>query len=336
MKVRTMEEFATASGISRPTISRFFSDPTSVRPSSRQRIEAAMVEFGYRPNLMAVNFNRKKPKTLGLLVPSLTDPFYAGLAQRVEKMAAEAGYWTIIQNSHGDASGEVTALATLESLNVAGAILAPLGHASKTTAFKKLEGRVPVVFLDTQVDVEGPFVGTDNGQSMSLMVEYLVRSGGNPVYFDMPDINRNARDRRAAYVGAMERNGLEPRIIPVAETGWEFERIAFETASDLFSRSKRLDVDTILCANDRIAFGVMAAATEAGLSIGRDGNGIRIAGHDDHPLSRFSCPSLTTVAQDQEELAKSTLDILMALISGSSDRPSNYSLPATLVMRRSA
>src|SRR5271170_7897803 len=69
-RIRTMEEFSVASGISRPTLSRFFNDPTSVRPASREKIEEAMERLGYRPNLLAVNFNRRNPKTLGILVPT--------------------------------------------------------------------------------------------------------------------------------------------------------------------------------------------------------------------------------------------------------------------------
>src|ERR1700744_132996 len=92
-RIRTMEEFSTASGISRPTLSRFFNDPTSVRPASREKIEEAMEGVSYRPNLRAVNFNRRNPKTLGILVPTLMDPFYAALVQRIELQASSSGYW---------------------------------------------------------------------------------------------------------------------------------------------------------------------------------------------------------------------------------------------------
>ena len=91
-RIRTMEEFSVASGISRPTLSRFFNNPGSVRPGTRQRIEDAMDRLGYRPNLFAVNFNRRNPKTVGIIVPTLLDPFYAALVQRIEFQASVAGY----------------------------------------------------------------------------------------------------------------------------------------------------------------------------------------------------------------------------------------------------
>src|SRR5580704_15143304 len=135
-RIRTMEEFSVASGISRPTLSRFFNDPGSVRPATRQRIEAAMDRLSYRPNLFAVNFNRRNPKTLGIIVPYLTDPFYAALVQRIEFQASLAGYWTVIQNCHGDPDREADAVATLVATKSAGAVVVTLGEASRPNLYR--------------------------------------------------------------------------------------------------------------------------------------------------------------------------------------------------------
>src|SRR5208282_5260278 len=171
--MRTMEEFSVASGISRPTLSRFFNDSQSVRPATRQRIEAAMDRLSYRPNLFAVNFNRRNPKTVGIIVPTLLDPFYAALVQRIEFQASAAGYWTVIQSSHGDPDRDAEAVSTLVSTNSAGPVV------------------VPLVFLDTRADAGGAFVGTDNHISMGLIVDYLMRSGSPPSYIGMPAVNQN-------------------------------------------------------------------------------------------------------------------------------------------------
>src|SRR5271154_3847522 len=197
--IRTMEEFSVASGVSRPTLSRFFNDPESVRPATRQRIEEAMDRLGYRPNLFAVNFNRRNPKTVGIIVPTLLDPFYAALVQRIEFQASEAGYWTVIQSSQGDPDREAEAVATLVSTKSAGAVVVPLGAASRRNLYRQMEKAMPLVFLDTRADADGAFVGTDNHFSMSLMVDYLLRSGMPPSYFGMPAVNQNASERRQAY-----------------------------------------------------------------------------------------------------------------------------------------
>ena len=154
-RLRTMEEFSIAIGISRPTLSRFFNDPGSVRPATRQKIEAAMDRLGYRPNLFAVNFNRRKPKTVGIIVPTLLDPFYAALVQRIEFQASAAGYWTVIQSSQGDPDREAEAVATLVSTKSAGAMVAPLGEASRKGLYRQMEKAMPLVFLDARVDADG-------------------------------------------------------------------------------------------------------------------------------------------------------------------------------------
>jgi LacI family transcriptional regulator, repressor for deo operon, udp, cdd, tsx, nupC, and nupG len=333
-RIRTMEEFSAASGISRPTLSRFFNDPESVRKASRLKIEQAMERFGYRPNLFAVNFNRRNPKTLGIVVPSLMDPFYAGLVQRIERQALAGGYWTIIQNSHGDPEGEAQAVATLMSLKLAGAIVIPLGYDSREGLYKQMTDFMPVVFLDARVDATGAFVGTDNRQSIDLMVDYLLRTGAPPSYFDMPEVNQNARERRHAYEASMRARGAETRIFAVRSRDWDFERVAFDEAGRLLKKGAFVG-GTILCANDRIAFGVMAAAAQSGVTVGRLSD-LRVAGHDDHPLSQYACPSLTTVAQDVESLATVSLASLMQGISEGANVDDSRRLEAKLIMRASA
>ena len=202
-RIKTMEEFSAASGISRPTVSRYFNDPESVRPATRERIEKALREVRYSPNLFATNFNRRKPRTFGMIVPSLTDPFYADLVERVELRALQEGYWTIVLTSHGERAMEARAIQMLMSLRVAGAIVAPLGQSSELALLKDLRGSVPLVLLNSRVDMDASFVGTDNFQSIALIVDYLHRTGEPPCFFDMPSVNRNAIERREAYLETM-------------------------------------------------------------------------------------------------------------------------------------
>lgn len=333
-RIRTMEEFSLATGVSRPTLSRFFNDPQSVRKASRLKIEEAMERLGYRPNRFALNFNRRNPKTLGIIVPSLLDPFYASLVQRIERLALSAGYWTVVQNSQGESDQEAEAVATLISLKVAGAIVIPLGYASRDGLFRQMANLMPLVFLDARVDAPGVFVGTDNRQSVDLIVDYLLRSGSPPSFFDMPDVNQNAGERRQSYEASMQERGAEPKIVSLQTRDWDFERVAFEETGRLLKSGAFLG-DTILCANDRIAFGVMAAMFESGMAMGRL-SGTRVAGHDDHPLSQYTCPPLTTVAQDVERLATVSLERLMQGISEGRNADENHMLEAKLIMRSSA
>lgn len=296
-------------------------------------------ELALSANLFAVNFNRKNPKILGMIVPSLTDPFFAGLIESAEQRAMQDGYWTIILSSHGQRAMEARAIQTIMSLRVAGAIVAPLGVSSDLALLTELSASFPLVLLDARVDLPAAFVGTDNFQSVALMVDYLHRSGSPPCYFDMPNVNRNAQERKQAYLEAMRRAGSEPLVVPSPSDSWDFEAAGFDQAKEYFA-TKTLPSRTILCANDRTAFGVMAAATYFGLKVSRAGspNDIRVAGHDDHPLSRFASPPLTTVAQDHVRMANLAVDLLAGRIANEG-RPTSANirlLEAKLIMRDTA
>ncbi|MBB4266389.1 LacI family DNA-binding transcriptional regulator [Roseospira visakhapatnamensis] len=310
-KIRNMEDFALATGISRPTISKYFNDPGSVRRSTREKIERALSEFDYRPNMFAVNMNRQKSKNIGVIVPSLSDPFYAEIVRQIEIMSLREGYWAINLSSHGEQSLEAKAIETFLALKLSGAIIAALGYESDLSLIDGLGRNMPLVFLDSRIANTLPFVGTDNTQSISLIVEYLCRTGEQPVFLEMPALNSNAASRREAYQAAMTRLGLEPRVLPVQDKSWNFEQVGFDETNRILDAGG-FPTRTVLCANDRLAFGVMAAAYQRGLRVGRKQDAdLRVAAHDDHPLSRYTCPALTTVAQDYSQLARSCLDLLL-------------------------
>lgn len=106
-RVRTMEEFALRSGISRPTISKFFHDPKSVRASTRKRIEAALERFDYTPNTYAMNQNRALTRNVGIVVPYLADPFFAEVARNLELLCGRMGFNPILLSSHGEPEREI-------------------------------------------------------------------------------------------------------------------------------------------------------------------------------------------------------------------------------------
>ena len=285
----------------------------------RAKIEAALKQSGFRPNIFAVNLNRRRTKIIGLIIPDPTDPFYMTLARRIETEATDAGYLALVLSSNGKPELEARAIETITALNVAGAIIAPLGEASQRTKLKALARETPLIFVDAPLDDEGPFVGTNNHQTIPLITEYLCRSGEPPTYLDMPKTNNNSRDRREAYVATMERLDLEPRFAPMTPSGdWDFEKVAFdETARTL--RAGGFATRTILCPNDRMAFGVLSAMYQAGLKVGFGPDcDYRVAGHDNQRFSAYTCPPLTTVSQDCDEMGRVAVGMLFDSI-GSGD-----------------
>jgi len=339
-KIRNMEEFAAISGISRPTLSKYFNDPDSVRRSTRERIEKALQRHDYRPNVFAMNQNRRRTKNIGVVVPYLADPFFTEIGRAVELACLEAGYSPIVLSSHGRPELEKENLDSLRSLKPAGVLLAPFGRASDKADVRRLGRDVPLVLFDADIEDAGEaFIGSDNFQSIDLMVEYLCRSGEPPCFFEMKSpTNPNAYKRRQAYLDSMERQGRDPHLFQVSGDGWNFEEIGCTEGGRLLAENA-FPTNTVLCSNDRLAIGMLSAAYSLGIRIGREPDcSLRIAGHDDHPFARFTCPPLTTIAQNYAAIADLAASTLFGIIE-SEQRPSRREetyFDGTLVMRDSA
>lgn len=339
-KIRNMEEFASVSGISRPTLSKYFNDPNSVRASTKQRIEAALERYDYRPNLYAINQNRRMTKNIGIIVPYLADPFFAEIVRVIELRCIDAGFSPSLFSSHGETERELDILENLRSMKAAGVLLAPLGRRSDRSAIEAFCRDVPTVLFDSNIEGMGEaFVGSDNYSFVSQTVEYLSRSGEPPCFFEMRHpVNPNANKRRDAYLNMMERLGHEPHVMSVEGAGWEFEEIGRKGAMKLLEDGA-LPTRTVLCSNDRLAIGFLSACYQKGMGVGRTEDcDLRVASHDGHPFSAYTCPPLTTAAHDYAAVSGHAVETLFRLIEsgGHFDQREETLFPARLLLRDSA
>ena len=341
-KVKNMEEFAAACGISRPTISKYFNDPDSVRKSTRERIEAALEEYDFRPNIFAINQNRRQTRIVGILVPYLADPVFSEIARNLERRCFEVGFRTALFSAHGEQKFESGALDRLRSLRPAGVLLAPLGRLSDSDAMARFCDEVPTVLFDRNMPGIGEaFVGSDNKSFVSQSVEYLVGTGDGdaPCFFEMKNpTNPNSIARRRSYSETMLAHGLEPMPIQIDGEGWNLEEIGYRGAMRVLQQDL-LPSRTVLCSNDRLATGFLAACYERGINVGRrDGCTLRVAGHDDHPSSRFTCPPLTTVGHDYDAVSNCGVETLFDLIERGGHFETRFEtvFPARLILRESA
>lgn len=339
-KIKNMEQFAEAVGLSRPTVSRYFNNSESVRPSTRKLIEEALQRFDYHPNIYAINQNRKLTKSIGIVVPYLSDPYCAEIARSIETKCLEAGYSPSLFSSNGSPHREQEVFDVLRSMKPSGVLLAPLGSASHQESVSTFCNDVPTVLFDSNIEGLGrAFVGSDNAQFTKLMVNYLCRFGSPPVFLDMKTPpNPNARRRSQSYIDTMVELGFEPRVEKIDGIGWELEEIGYKGGLKLLS-SNNLDFDTVLCSNDRLAIGFLAACHEKKLSVGLGENAdIRVAGQDDHPFSRYTFPPLTTVAQDYDAVSNCAVNTLLGIVNSeikNSPRSDSF-FEGKLIMRSSA
>jgi len=337
-----MKELSVRIGVSRPTLARYFEDPANVLPSTVVKIEEGLAEVDYVYNFLATRQNRKSTSLIGVIVPHYKDLFFASLLDSIEAAAQSAGLTIITQSSKGKPATEANAVNKLRSMNVDGAIIAPLGSEQSSDAFLAANRDFPIVFVDSRPASTIPdadFVGTDNTDSIGAIVEFLCRTGDPPFFLGMPGLNRNALEREEAYQTKMRELGFEGRLIETdgVASSWRFEEFGCEVMDDHFSRGRYVDT-TILCANDRVAIGAIRAANKYGL-FGKSSEArraLRITGHDDHPLSQYISPALTTIAQDINGIGADAMRLLVERMhEGRTGKPIYLLKDATLKLRES-
>lgn len=313
-----MEELAVAIGVSRPTLSRYFQDPERVSKTSRARISEGLERVEYVPNFFATRLNRKSTGMIGVIIPYLNDLFFTKLLESIERAAMEAGFTVITQCSHSDPLIEARAAETFMSMSVDGALVAPLGNHSDIKVYDRLRARMPFLLFDSRPknmpDVD--FVGTDHDQSTGLATEYLCRVGAPPVFLAMPRVNFNAMERENAYIAKMRELEHEPHIIgtEMIQDHGLFEAHGQAVLDREFAAGRLLQ-SSILCVNDRVAIGALRAAASHGLEPGSSRTGgLRIMGHDDYPLCPYTVPTLTTVAQNVDEIGRAAVSRLVGAI----------------------
>jgi DNA-binding LacI/PurR family transcriptional regulator len=316
-----MEELSVAIGVSRPTLSRFFQDPSRVKANTVARIEEGLERVEYVPNFFATRLNRKSTGIIGVIIPYFNDLFFTKLLESIERAAMEAGFSVLTKCSHSDPEIEGLALESFMSMNVDGALVVPLGNQSNVDAYERLQSRMPSLLVDSRPDtmLDLDYVGTNHVQSVGMSIEYLCRVGPPPVFLAMPRVNFNAMGHERAYSEKMEELGFEPQVIGTQELhdDWHYEAHGQAVLDRAFSSGELLE-QSILCANDRVAIGALRAASQHGLEPGAHKHGgLRIMGHDDYPLCPFLVPSLTTVEQNLDGIGHKAVSLLMDKIHGS-------------------
>lgn len=342
-KISTMMELATEIKVSRPTLSKFFQNPKSLKQSTVKKIEQKLSEVDYVYNFIATRQNRKSTGLLGVIVPTYKDLFMASLLRSIERSALAAGLTMLAQSSEGTINGEVRAVELLRSMGVDGAIIAPQGSSDVDEVLRLAINDFPVIFTDSRPNdvMEGTdFIGTDNNQSIGLIIDYLHRVGSKPKFLRMPNLNLNAESREKAFCKKMLELGHEPIFVETDDKygSWDFEEFGFRVMDEHFNKQRYIH-DVLICANDRIAIGAIRAANRHGLFSTSDGlaSKFRIAGHDDHPLSAYVYPALTTVAQDIDGMGEGAVNALKQRISGEyKGKSRDIFLEASLKIRESA
>jgi LacI family transcriptional regulator len=228
----TIRDVARAAAVSTVTVSRVANTPELVRPETRARVEAAMQRLGYFPNALARSMRTNVSRTIGFLVPDLTNYPNAAVAKAAEATLAEAGYAMLLADSDHDVGREARFLRLLRSRQVDGILLYLSDEDDPAVQATIGDLDIPVVVLDRTLPFGVDTVFSEHRKAMRRTVLHLAAAGHRELALLLPDLRiRPVRERAASFVAAVRAAGLEParqsviRAEPLAGGASAIERL---------------------------------------------------------------------------------------------------------------
>ena len=297
----TMADIAHEAGVSQSTVSRVLNataSPIPISEPTRQRVLAAALRLGYRPNPLARGLRGASTMLLGVIVRDIVDPFFSGAVEAVTTSAAAHGYNVVLGHAHGRADEAILLRSVLETRHVdAILVLGDMGDQSRI--IDDLRGnRVPVVTLWQGSASHGlPTVSVDNALGISEALDHLIGLGHRRIAFVSGRPLGDIEERRAAFETRMQAEGLQVRPgyvqeVPNEPAGGE------QALAALMALPIR--PTAVVCSTDQLAIGVLHGAAIRGIVVPRE---LSVVGFDDLPISAFTVPSLTTIRMPVHEMA---------------------------------
>jgi len=332
----TLEDVARLAGVSIKTVSNVVHSHPNVRVETRRRVQWAIDELGYRPNLSARGLRSGKTGVIELSVPELRQNYFAELADEVIRAAQRRNLGVLVEQTSGDRQREIDVVTRRGSYLTDGLLFAPerLGPEDKHL----LTADYPCVLLGERI-FGGPtdHVTMHNTSAAKAAVQHLLDLGRRriAVIGAHPDgqVQLRAADlRMSGYREALEEAGLayDPDLVRVAAPWLHWK--GAEATRELIRSGVRFD--GLFCFNDGLALGALRELTAAGVRVPDD---VAVIGFDNIDESRFSIPSLTTVDPGRAEIARIAVDLLVERIGekGPPQPPRMFKPPFRIVARES-
>lgn len=310
----TLIDVAERAGVSRATASLVIRNSPLVAATTRARVELAMQELGYVHNLGAARLRADKSRIVGLVVPNLTNPFFAELLAGVEEVVNAAGLVVLLANSGDNAEHQHQIMRRMLEHGVDGMIVCPAAE-SDAGIFSEIAGwKIPFVQVLRHVSKDTDYVGPDYCDGMRQAVDYLVALGHQRIAFAVQGPAHSAYNERVSgFCSAMSAHGLDPSA--VVRLPLPLAQIAL-TTDRLFDAAK--PPTATICFNDVIAFGLSSGFYDRKIRIPCDHS---IVGFDDVMDAEAIRPRLTSISTKPAEIGKEAArSLIQRLREEDSDR----------------
>lgn len=312
----TIREVAERAGVALSSVSRVLSGNPYVSKVMRQRVEAAVAELGYQPDLLAQSMRSGSTKSVGFALRDISNPLFANIARRCEQVLRQAGYSMVITSSDGDIEAETENLALLRRRRVDGVIASLVSETADATkeALRAFTG--PIVLLDREVpDLEAGAVLCDHHFGVLQATEELVARGHEQIALITGSLDvRSSRERRRGYLDALTTAGLKAKEDHMIFGEFDSDFAKSEVIR-LLSRSPA--ITAILTGGFGSTVGALRAMRQLRKEPGKD---VSIVALDEWPAFDVFSPWLSSVARDSGEMGAAAAHLLLDMLGGADAR----------------
>jgi LacI family transcriptional regulator len=303
-----IKDVAKIAGVSISTVSLVLNNKLGVSEGTRIRVLAVMEKLNYVPNNIARSLVTKRTASIGLIVPDISDVFYAQLGRAVQDAVAKKGYSMILCNSENSPEKEATYLNFLKEKKVDGIIMVP-GGSINSTEIEQID--TPIVFVDRYTKgVDISYVGVDNEKGGYEATKHLIKLGHERVgCICGPNGASSSEERIAGYKKALAESGLRYDEVLLRGSNWTVGGGFYATKELL---SLKASPTAIFTTSDICAIGVFDALGKEGLKVPED---IAVVGFDDIKFAPYMRVPLTTVRQPVKEMGEISAKLLLEELS---------------------
>jgi LacI family transcriptional regulator len=320
------------------TVSAVLNEKNTVKQETRKNVLNAIKELNYRPHGSARNLKNTDTfaDSIGLLIRELDNPFYTAIALGVMEYARNKGYLVVIASSEGDHTYEEKITHSFSGKDIKGAIIAPVleGTTEIEHLFRLRMVNFPFVLLENVKGIQANVVSINNSKAMIESVKYLMDNGhSNIIHFAGPTYASHTFERIDGFRRAFSESHFAFHNDMIISAGAHTNE-GYRTCMEYFRNRDRAHFPTaIVCYNDLVALGVMAALNEMNIKIPDE---ISIVGNDDISFSKYVPVQLTTVHAPMFELGRKAAEILINNIESPKPMPiENIMLDSEFIIRQS-
>ena len=327
----TIKQIAQRASVSIATVSRALSDSPKVQEATRKRILKLAKELNYNPNIIARNFAKRKSNMLGLILPDISDEFFAEIIHSIDETAYEFGYFTLVVSSHKNRS-MVESINTMMHSGLVGGFILLTPFMSNDIASALSTNTVPYVLISGDSEIgDYDVITVDNYKASFKLVEYLVGKGYKKIgHIAGPVENNDAFLRKKGFADACKKFKLEVKDYWLAKG--TFTMASGEQAT--LKMLKHNDMPRVIFAsNDMMAIGCCNALRSKGIKVPDE---VAVVGFDDIILAEYSNPSLTTIKVDTDRIGQLAAQRLIEKVQKDiNGKPRKVVVPTELVIRNS-